>query len=141
MLKLEDVEYKRLLDKAFSNLPHLEEDRQDFVIPTVDSIIQGNKTIIRNISFIADRGRRTKEEIARYLEKELGVPMTLEDQRLIITGKFRDEDLNSKIHRYFEIYVICRECHKPDTHLENAGKGMYYLVCEACGARYNLKSY
>jgi translation initiation factor 2 subunit 2 len=138
---LEDKEYNELLYKAFSQLPKLEGEHTDFIIPNVDSIIQGNKTIIRNISAIADKARRSKAEITRYIEKELGVPTTLEEQRLIITGKFRDEDLNKKIHKYFETYVICRECHKPDTHLETAGKGMYYLVCEACGARYSLIGY
>ncbi|ASI13386.1 translation initiation factor aIF2 subunit beta [Candidatus Mancarchaeum acidiphilum] len=138
---MEDKEYTELLHNAFSKLPNLEEEHQDFVIPKVDSMIQGNKTIIKNINAIADRARRKREEISRYFEKELGVPTSLEDQRLVITGKFREEDLNKKLERYFNVYVICRECHKPDTHLENAGNGMYYLVCEACGARYSLKSY
>ncbi len=104
-------------------------------------MVQGNKTIIRNMAQIADKARRQVQEIARYLSKEFGVPVSMEEQRLVMTGKFSPEELNKHIARYFEIYVICRECHKPDTHMESAGRGMFYIVCEACGARYGVKNY
>ncbi|MCL4371808.1 translation initiation factor IF-2 subunit beta [Candidatus Marsarchaeota archaeon] len=130
-----------MLDRALSKLPVLETEKSDFVIPKVDSIVQGNKTIIRNIGAIADKARRNVQDIARYISKEFGVPVGMEEQRLVITGRFSADDLDKRIARYFEIYVICRECHKPDTHLENAGRGMFYIVCEACGARYGVKSY
>ncbi len=138
---LTDEEYSKLLDRAFSKLPELAAEHSDFVIPTVDSMVQGSKTIIRNVNAIADKARRTVADIARYLSKELSVPVNMEEQRLVMNGRFSNEELNTRIHRYFELYVICRECHKPDTHLEGAGRGMFYLVCEACGARYGVKNY
>jgi translation initiation factor 2 subunit 2 len=138
---LNDNEYSALLDRAFSKLPSLAAEHSDFVIPSVDSIVQGAKTVIRNISAIADKARRNVSDISRYLSKELGVPVGIEEQRLVLNGRFSTEDLNARIKRYFEVYVICRECHKPDTHLEGAGRGMFYLVCEACGARYAVKNY
>ncbi|MGC8648692.1 MAG: translation initiation factor IF-2 subunit beta [Candidatus Micrarchaeia archaeon] len=138
---MEDEEYRKMLDRAYSKLPKLSEEVSDFKIPTVDSIIQGNKTIIRNLTFIVDKARRTENDIARYLSKEFGVPTTIEEQRLILNGKFQIAELNAKITKYFETYVICKECHKPDSHLEVAGRGMLTFVCEACGARYGIKSY
>ena len=60
---------------------------------------------------------------------------------MIINGRFSYKDLDAKIANYFNTYVICKECHKPDSHLENAGRGMLYFVCEACGARYAVKNY
>lgn len=131
----------RLLDRAYSLAPGLSASNEDFVIPSVDSIIQGTKTIIRNINAIADKARRKPSEIAKYVSKELAVPVSIEDQRMVISGKFPNDELGRAIKRYFEIYVICKECHKPDTRLEAAGRGMMYLVCEACGARYGVKSY
>ena len=107
----------------------------------MDSIVQGNKTIIRNLSQIADKARRSPSDIAKYLSKEFGVPVGIEDQRLVLNGKFSNDDIEKRIHRYFDVYVICRECGKPDTHLESAGRGMFFLVCEACGARYGIKNY
>ncbi len=136
-----DEEYLALLDRAFSKVPELSAASSDFIIPKADSFNEGNKSIIRNIAAISDKARRKPDEIAKYMSKELAVPVSVEDQRMIINGRFSADELDKKIHRYFEIYVICRECGKPDTHLESAGRGMFYLVCEACGARYGVKSY
>ena len=138
---MEEDEYEKLLERAFAESPSQEVAKQDFEIPKVDSMIQGSKTIIRNINAIADRARRKPDEIGRYLSKELSVPVSSEEQRLIINGRFSSKDLDAKIERYFNTYVICRECHKPDTHLELAGRGMFSFVCEACGAHYGVKSY
>jgi translation initiation factor 2 subunit 2 len=137
---LSELSYEQLLDRAFSKLPKLSSERSDFVIPKVDAITEGNKTIIRNLAQIADTARRKAADIARYISKELSIPVNAEDTRLIINGKFAQDDLNKRVLKYFEVYVVCKECHKPDTHLENAEKGMY-LVCEACGARYWVKNY
>jgi translation initiation factor 2 subunit 2 len=136
-----DEEYTRLLDRAFSKMPNLVAESSDFAIPTVDSIVQGNKTIIRNIAVISDKARREPADVARYVSKELAVPVNLEEQRLVINGKFTNDDLNKRVRRYFETYVICKECRKPDSHLESAGRGIFNFVCEACGARYGVKHY
>ncbi len=136
-----DEEYMKLLDRAFANAHVTASESSDFVIPKVDSMVQGTKTIVRNIGAIADKARRDPKEIARYISRELGVPVSMEEQRMMISGKFQTADLDKRIHRYFEVYVVCRECHKPDTKLESAGRGMFYLVCEACGSRYGVKNY
>ncbi len=138
---MSDEEYMKLLDRAFSMAHTTGSEASDFVIPKVDSLVQGNKTMLRNLNVIADKARRDPKEIARYISKELGVPVSIEEQRLMISGKFQVADLDKRVHRYFEVYVICKECHKPDTRLEGAGRGMFYLVCEACGSRYGVKNY
>jgi len=136
---LSEDEYVKLLDRAFSKLPNLSLDKTDFVIPDADVLNEGTKTIIRNMALISDRARRNGADIARYLGKEFSVPVNMEEQRLILNGKFPADEINRRIKRYFELYVICKECKKPDTRLENAEKGMY-LICEACGARYWVKN-
>ncbi len=135
------LDYYQLLDKAFSELPQLSEEKADFVIPEVDSLIQGNKTIIKNIEQIADKARREKSEIAKYLTKELAAPVNINNQSLDIGTKISQASLNAKIKRYFEVYVICKECHKPDTHIEGKERGYVNIRCEACGAKYTVKSY
>ena len=136
---MSEDEYVKLLDRAFSKLPNLTLDKTDFVIPDADVLNEGTKTIIRNMALISDRARRNGADIARYLGKEFSVPVNMEEQRLILNGKFPADEINRRIKRYFELYVICKECKKPDTRLENAEKGMY-LICEACGARYWVKN-
>lgn len=138
---MSDDEYTQLLDRAFAKMPKLAENVSDFKIPLAEALVQGNKTIIRNLSVIADKARRPPGDIARYMSKELAVPVSIEENRLLLSGKFQSDDINKRITRYFEVYVICKECHKPDSHLETAGRGMFQFVCEACGARYGIKSY
>ncbi|MGC9157180.1 MAG: translation initiation factor IF-2 subunit beta [Candidatus Micrarchaeia archaeon] len=137
---MNDNEYYALLDRAFSLMPASEtQATADFVIPKADSFIQGNKTIIRNFAQIADIARRKPELIQRFLIKELGTPSSIDGQTLKINARFQPEVLNDKIKKYFETYVICRECHKPDTHIESSERGYEVIVCEACGARYTVK--
>ncbi len=140
-ISMSDEEYAKLLDRAFSKAHSTASESSDFVIPKVDAFVQGSKTQIRNIAAIADKARRDSKDIARYISKELGVPVNAEESRLVISGKFSNDDLDKRIKRYFETYVICKECHKPDTRLESASRGMFYLVCEACGSRYGVKNY
>ena len=136
-----DTNYEKLLDRAFAKLPSLSVENVDFKIPEPDAIIQGSKTIVRNFSQIADVARRSKDEIEAYLTRELAVHLNIEDQRLVINAKINQATLNAKIKKYFESYVICKECHKPDTHTESITRGFVTLVCEACGARYTVKNY
>lgn len=136
-----DSEYEKLLDRAFSKVPNLSTENVDFKIPTVDSIVQGTKTIIKNFSQIAGVARRGEGEIAKYITKELAAPVSIEEQRLIISAKVNADVLNSKLKKYFETYVVCKECHKPDTNVISSSRGFITLVCEACGARYTIKHY
>ena len=135
------MNYDELLDRAFTKLPTLSKENVDFRIPVIDSIIQGNKTVVRNITQIADVARRSKAEIIKYLTKELAAPIGVDDQMLVINAKVAQNILNAKITKYFETYVICKECHKPDTRVEGIERGYITTVCEACGARYTLKNY
>ena len=134
-----DSNYEQLLDRAFSQLPSLATEKSDFKVPEADSIIQGSKTMIRNFSQIADTARREESDIAKYLSKELAAPVSVGDQKLMISAKVQAAVLNDKVKKYFEAYVICKECHKPDTHIEGTERGYETLACEACGARYTVK--
>jgi len=136
-----DTNYEKLLDRAFEKLPSLSAENVDFKIPAPDSMIQGAKTILKNFGQIVDVARRDKAEVAKYMTKELAAPVSIEDQRLLISAKVHSDVINQKIKKYFDTYVICRECHKPDTHVESATRGFITIVCEACGARYSIKHY
>ena len=132
--------YEELLEKAFKLLPGLSEEKIDFKIPEADSLVQGNKTIVKNMSQIADVARRNSAEIAKYLTKELAAPITYDDQKLTVLAEISPGTLNEKIKRYFELYIICKECHKPDTHVQRLDRGYTTIVCEACGAKYTVKN-
>lgn len=133
--------YEELLEKAFTELPTLSKEKSDFQIPEADSLVQGSKTIIKNMDQIADKARRSKDEIAKYLTKELAAPISINNQVLEINAKISASALNEKIKRYFEVYVVCKECGKPDTHIAGRARGYVTIACEACGAKYTVKSY
>ncbi len=135
------MNYEELLDRAFTQISQLSEEKVDFKIPEADSMIQGSKTFLRNLNVIADAARRDPADIARYLTKELGTPTSMDNSSLIISAKVQQQELTEKIKKYFEIYIICKECHKPDTHVQSTERGYMTIVCEACGARYTVKNY
>ncbi|MGI0141871.1 MAG: translation initiation factor IF-2 subunit beta [Candidatus Micrarchaeales archaeon] len=136
-----DTNYEKLLDRAFDKIPALSAENVDFKIPVADSMVQGAKTILKNFGQIADVARRDKAEIAKYMTKELAAPVSIEEQRLIISAKVNSDVINQKVKKYFDSYVVCKECHKPDTHVESSARGFLTIVCEACGARYTIKHY
>ena len=103
------MNYDQLLDRAFSQLPSLSEEKSDFKIPDADVLVQGNRTVIRNLAQIADVARRDKDEVAKYLTKELAAPVSVENQSLIIMAKIQLNTLNEKLRRSFELYIICKE--------------------------------
>ncbi|MEM3839137.1 MAG: translation initiation factor IF-2 subunit beta [Candidatus Micrarchaeaceae archaeon] len=133
--------YDELLERAFTQLPKLSVENADFKIPEADMLIQGNKTVLKNISQIADIARRDKEDIAKYLTKELAAPISFEGNVLNISARIQPNQLNEKIKRYFNTYIICKECHKPDTKVAETQRGYVVTVCEACGAIYTIKNY
>ncbi len=135
------MNYTELLDRAFSEMPALSVEKVDFVVPGADSLIQGSKTIIKNIDQIADKARRSKDDIAKYLTKELAAPISANGTALEINAKINAATLNQKIKSYFDTYVVCKECHKPDTHFGGRDRGYITIICEACGARYTVKGY
>ena len=139
--KCDLLNYDQLLDKAFAELPALSVENEDFQIPDADSLIQGSKTILKNIDQIADKARRDKEEIARYLTRELAAPVSLQEHAMEISARVQPQEMSAKIRRFFEVYVICKECHKPDTQIKGRERGYVTIGCEACGARYTVKSY
>ena len=130
-----------MLNRAFEKSSGLTVENVDFKIPEVDSIVQGSKTMVRNINSIAGVARRSKEEIAKYLTKEIAAPISFDQQSLIISARVSNQDLNAKMKKYFDMYIICKECHKPDTHVQSMSRGYVTIVCEACGAKYTVKNY
>jgi translation initiation factor 2 subunit 2 len=127
--------YDELLERAYASLPEKVGSGERFEMPVVESLTQGNKTIIKNFDEIVQKLRRNPGEIMKYLSRELAVPMSKEGAGLVLQGKFYDRVLNEKLRRYVATYVICKECKKADTKIVDVERGVKVIVCEACGAR------
>ena len=128
-------DYENLLDNIYAKLPEKTNSTERFEIPRFDFFSEGNKTIIKNFKAVADKIRRDPAILSKYLSKELAVPVEIAGERLILQRKLIGDMVNTKLSDFVSRYVICKECNRPDTHIEEAGHGIRQLVCESCGAR------
>jgi translation initiation factor 2 subunit 2 len=127
--------YEEMLDELFRSLPDKRKaSGERFEMPKVDVIIEGNKTIWRNFERISEILRRDKDFMAKYFSKELGAPVEIAGERLIIQRRVLPDLLQKKLEFFVKQYVLCWECKKIDTKIVTIN-GVKMLVCEACGAR------
>jgi translation initiation factor 2 subunit 2 len=103
-------------------------------LPEPDVIWVGNKTIFRNYSEFPKLLRREPGRVLMYLAKELATAASLDGERAIFIGRKDRESFAQLLQRYMKDGVLCPVCGSPDTHLDKE-KRMWFMVCEACGAR------
>lgn len=127
-------DYEKLLDDIYSKLPEKTNSTERFEMPRFDFFSEGNKTIIKNFKVVSDKIRRDPAILSKYLSKELAVPVEIAGERLILQRKLIGDMVNTKLTDFVNRYVICKECNRPDTHIEEVGHGRQ-LICESCGAR------
>ena len=127
-------DYKKLLDRAYGKLPEKTEASERFEVPEAEVLVQGNRTIIKNFEAIAEKLRRDKKHLAKYLSKELAAPGVIDGSRLILNTKLHDRSVNEKIKDYVNTYILCKQCKRPDTKLIEEDR-LPVMICEACGAR------
>ncbi|MFA5382116.1 MAG: translation initiation factor IF-2 subunit beta [Candidatus Micrarchaeia archaeon] len=127
--------YESLLDNAYTTLPKKAQSGERFEVPKPDISLEGSKTIIKNFDQILSKLRSDKTFILKYFNKELAVPASLEGKRLILCGKIQPRLFNEKLDVFVKKYVLCQECGRPDTKIQEIEKGIKIMICEACGAR------
>ena len=133
------MDYESLLNKAYEKLPKIEQRIDRFRIPVAETMIQGNQTIIKNFSQIAETLRREPSHILKFLTKELATPAGLSGGRAMLQAKISQKMIQQKLEDYINDYVFCKECKEPDTKLVKEDR-ITFLVCEACGAKASVKA-
>jgi translation initiation factor 2 subunit 2 len=131
--------YEELLKKAMEKLPKKTESAKRFVVPTVEFEFSGTKTIFKNFNTILNVLRADSHHLSKYLFKELAVPGSIEGGTLIFQRKLPRGILQEKINSYIKEFVYCKVCGEPDTKLVKEDR-LIFVVCEACGARYPVRS-
>ncbi len=131
--------YETLLEEAYKKLKPLEKTKDRFEIPNIEGHLEGNKTMLTNISQIAGYLRRDSEHLFKLLLKELATPGVLRNGRAILQRKISSQKINEKIQDYAKEFVICSQCGKPDTELIKE-KGFLFMHCLACGAKHSVRS-
>lgn len=132
------MDYEEMLKKAREDMPSAVSERERFEIPKVKGHVEGNKTIIINMTQIADTLRRPTPHLFKYLLKELATPGTLK-RSAMFGAKIPASKINEKIKKYASELVLCKECGKSDTELKTEVNTVL-LKCQACGAHYAVKT-
>ena len=132
-------DYEALLDKAYKEMPEAVTEKHRFEIPKVRGHIQGNRTIISNFLQLASHFNRKTEHMLKFILKELATPGDVKNGQLLLGAKIPASRINEKIEKYAHEFVLCTECGKPDTSMEEE-KGVRFLKCAACGAKHTIKS-
>jgi len=110
-----EYNYNQLLDRCWENLPEGLKAHDRFTIPQANTFIEGNQTIIKNFSEIADLLGRDPKHVFTFLLKELAAPGTLDGNRVVIQRALRKHVIDQKIEAYAGEFVLCHQCMKPDT--------------------------
>jgi len=125
--------YDDLLETAREKIPDEISEHERFEIPDLDILQEGNTTIFKNFTDIADQINRSPEKFLKFLLGELGTAGERENGRVVFKGKINSSKIKSKIEDYVEKYVLCPECGKPDTRLVKEDR-IDIIKCDACGA-------
>ena len=133
------MEYEKLLERAYSKLPRITKESRRFEVPTVRSSIFGAKTIIHNFKDICETIGRDPHHLMKFLTREMATAGNYDGTRVVFQGRFPPETLNALIKRYVNEFVICPICKRPDTRIVKE-KRLFFLVCDACGARSSLRA-
>ena len=128
--------YEELLTRARSGMSKDAKRSGAFRLELPDPNVfwVGNKTIFRNYAEFPKLLRRDSSKVLMYLAKELATAASLDGDRAIFIGRKDRDSFSQLFQRYLKDAVICPVCGSPDTHLEKE-KRMWFMVCEACGAR------
>ena len=130
------MEYEQLLEEAYENVEATEEAGR-FEVLKVKGHHEGIRTVVSNFGQIVANVRRTPEHLLKFLSKELASQGEIKGDRLILSRKLASKDINAKIEKYVNKFVLCPKCAKPDTELSEEG-GKTFLRCLACGEKYEV---
>jgi translation initiation factor 2 subunit 2 len=127
-------EYLELLKRAHEKFPPELLKKRRFVLPVFQSHVVGMRTTIRNFGEVAQTLRRDPQHLLKFFSKEMATAATIEGGRAIFQGKFNNDTLQRLLERYAERFVKCPVCGSYDTKIVKERR-LFFLICEACGAR------
>lgn len=96
----------------------------------------GIKTVVVNLSSVAQSLARPGSYLIKYFGFELGAQTNLDppDDRWIINGAHEANKLQELLDGFISKFVLCKKCKNPETdvHIKD---GRILLDCKACGQR------
>lgn len=101
----------------------------------------GRRCIFNNFPEIIKILKREKEHVQAFYLAELACDGNFDARdRLIMRGRFRQNQLKSLLKKYIAEYVSCINCRCLDTELNReASTRLFILICQRCGATRSVK--
>lgn len=96
----------------------------------------GIKTVIVNLSNVADQLDRPPSYVIKYFGFELGAQTNIDpkDDRWIINGAHEASKLQDYLDGFISKFVLCKDCKNPET-VVSVKEADIILDCKACGMR------
>ena len=96
----------------------------------------GIKTVVANLSSVAQSLARAPAYVIKYFGFELGAQTNTNpaDDRWIINGAHEASKLQDHLDGFINKFVLCKSCKNPETDI-NVKDGRIMLDCKACGQR------
>lgn len=132
------MNYEEMLKRARSQLPPEILEHKRFDIPRPRCSVIGMRTIFRNYKEVCDALNRDPHHLLKFLSREMATAGTIDRSRVVFQGKFRYDTFERLIKRYVDEFVTCSVCKRPDTKIIKE-KRLYFLICEACGAKSSIR--
>lgn len=132
-----DIDYREMLNRAYSELPQQLTAYERFTIPRPDVRRVGRRSVIMNLKEIADELRREPEHLLKFLSGEMATLATFDGTRAVFQGRFGYDTVRNLLEIYTTKYVVCPVCNRPDTRITRERR-LWFLECEACGARSSI---
>jgi len=127
-----------MLKRVYSQLPPDVFKHKRFELPSPRSTIAGARTIFFNFKEICDVLNRDPRSVLKFLSREMATAGTIDRTRAIFQGRFHTDTFERLIKRYVDEFVMCPICKRPDTKIVKE-KRLFFMVCEACGARSSVR--
>lgn len=132
-----NIDYREMLDRAYEELPQHVDTYERFAVPRPDVRFVGRRSIIMNFKEIADEFRRDPDHLLKFLSGEMATLANFDGTRAVFQGRFGYDTIRNLLEIYTEKFVICPVCQRPDTRIVRE-KRLWFLQCEACGARSSI---
>lgn len=136
---MDESDYTKLLDHALEQIPEGAKKTERWEIPKAETEIEGKTTIIKNWNKIASSSKRGAH-MFKYICKALGTAGDIQKSsgRAVLKSILKRSSINNQIKNYFDDYIICKTCGKPDTIVLKENRN-HVLLCQACGTRRIIK--
>ena len=120
------------------NIPRsIPDPKYRYQMPLLTTKIEGKginiHTNLTNVKKVATALRVPPGYILKFMGYELGSQVNFKENNFSINGERNEDDVLKSLDKFIEKYVLCSQCHLPETVLTLAQDKRVVAVCKSCG--------